>query len=283
MEIYNGPYCVYIHTNKINGKMYVGQTIYGDDPNKRWKNGTAYRNSPHFWNAIQKHGWDNFEHEVVASHLTLSEANHFEELLIAILNTMDPDVGYNAKSGGENNILSEETKKRIGDAHRGIPLSDETKKKLSEIRKGRILSEEHKRKLSAAQKGKNKKPLSEEHKKHLSEAQKGKTVSEETRRKISESERGKTVSTETRKKLSEAQKGKKASEETKRKLREIQAYRKKPINQYDKNGNLIQRWDSMRDAAYALNINEQNISACCRHVLKTAYGFVWEYADNMQT
>ena len=69
----------------------------------------------------------------------------------------------------------------------------------------------------------------------------------------------------------------------KRKLREIQAYRKKPINQYDKNGNLIQRWDSMRDAAYTLNINEQNISACCRHVLKTAYGFVWEYADNMQT
>lgn len=56
MEAYNGTYCVYIHTNKINGKMYVGQTIYGDDPNKRWQNGYGYKNCPYFYRAIEKYG-----------------------------------------------------------------------------------------------------------------------------------------------------------------------------------------------------------------------------------
>lgn len=41
MEIYNSTYCVYIHTNKINGKKYVGQTC--QKPEYRWgKNGIDY-------------------------------------------------------------------------------------------------------------------------------------------------------------------------------------------------------------------------------------------------
>lgn len=82
MEIYNGTYCVYIHTNIVNGKKYVGQTVFGDNPNSRWRNGTGYARSIHFYNAIQKYGWDNFEHEIVASKLTKEEACSFECLLI---------------------------------------------------------------------------------------------------------------------------------------------------------------------------------------------------------
>ena len=49
-------------------KKYVGQTC--QRPEKRWNNGRGYIENIYFWRSIQKYGWDNFEHEVVASNLT---------------------------------------------------------------------------------------------------------------------------------------------------------------------------------------------------------------------
>ena len=85
MEIYNGTCCVYIHTNKTNGKMYVGQTC--QNPKKRWSNGLGYVTQQYFYRAIQKYGWDGFEHEIIASNLTKSEADNFEKILIKELKT----------------------------------------------------------------------------------------------------------------------------------------------------------------------------------------------------
>lgn len=108
--IQNGEYCVYCHTNKINGKKYIGQTKL--DLDKRCgSGGQKYKGSRHFWFAIQKYGWDNFDHEIIASNLTLDEANNFEILLIDKLNTRNPDYGYNIASGGFNKEPSEETLK----------------------------------------------------------------------------------------------------------------------------------------------------------------------------
>ena len=99
-------------------------------------------------------------------------------------------------------------------------------------RKGKPMSEESKKKLSEAHKGKsvwNKgKKLSEETKKKLSETHKGKKLSEEARKKMSEAHKGKHHSEETKKKLSEANKGKpswnkgkKMSKETRNKMGEV--------------------------------------------------------------
>ena len=74
-------YTIYMHKNKINGKVYIGQTC--QNPIKRWDNGRGYETSSRFYNAILKYGWDNFDHIILYSNLSLEEANIIEEKLIA--------------------------------------------------------------------------------------------------------------------------------------------------------------------------------------------------------
>lgn len=62
-------YCIYRHTNKVNGKVYIGLTK--QKPERRWQKGHGYIGTL-FGNAIGKYGWDNFEHEIVAEGLTRS-------------------------------------------------------------------------------------------------------------------------------------------------------------------------------------------------------------------
>lgn len=149
-------YIVYQHKNKINGKIYIGITM--QEPEKRWKYGEGYKTSPHFYSAIQKYGWDNFEHNILFQNLTKEEACKKEQELIAKFNSMNREFGYNSTSGGEMFIMNEETKQKISQAMMGNknglghPCSEEKKRKISEAQKGRTLTEEHKQKLSEAAK-----------------------------------------------------------------------------------------------------------------------------------
>lgn len=102
-------YCIYCHTNKINGMRYIGQT---HDCKRRWFP-SNYKGCVKFYYAIQKYGWKNFEHEILEDNLTLDEANKREEYYIKLYNTIEN--GYNLKSGGFNNELSEESRKKISD------------------------------------------------------------------------------------------------------------------------------------------------------------------------
>lgn len=87
-----------MHTSP-SGKMYVG--ITKQKPEKRWQNGRGYKYNYHFSNAIKKYRWENFEHEIVADHLTKDEACEMEKALIKELNLTDGNFGYNIAAGGE--------------------------------------------------------------------------------------------------------------------------------------------------------------------------------------
>ena len=102
MEIYNGTNCVYLLTNRINGKMYVGITKHQDNPNERWHGGGKHHYNKHVARAVAKYGWDNFDHEILTSNLTREEAGKFERLLIAKLDLMNKDKGYNMTPGGDD-------------------------------------------------------------------------------------------------------------------------------------------------------------------------------------
>ena len=64
-------YTVYMHTSP-SGKRYIGITRQ-NPPEKRWRNGNAYKGSKHFYRAIQKYGFENFEHEILFTELTKEE------------------------------------------------------------------------------------------------------------------------------------------------------------------------------------------------------------------
>ena len=98
---YSKPYVVYAHRNKINGKIYIGITC--QKLNVRWgHNGRAYiRDHQPFGNAIEKYGWDNFEHIIIKHGITKQEACIYEIELIAALKTQDRKYGYNISSGGD--------------------------------------------------------------------------------------------------------------------------------------------------------------------------------------
>lgn len=165
-------YSVYMHEHRENGKKYIG--ITGMKPEHRWNNGKGYT-SGYFRNAIEKHGWDAFKHEILYTKLTKEEACDLEQELIAKYRSNDPEYGYNCSIGGEMSALgchwfleettknrmrkpkSEEHRKHISEARSGEGnpmygkhLSEEHRKKISESEKGRHLSEEHKAKISGA-------------------------------------------------------------------------------------------------------------------------------------
>lgn len=161
-------YTVYKHTNRNNGKVYIG--ITGTTVEQRWQSGRGYSRSPHFNSAIKKYGWSSFDHEVVRSELTKEEACLVERKLIKRYDSRNPQKGYNLSSGGQSGAAglkqSKETceKKRIActcawnnpvlrreqsDRLKGIVRSEETRQKISKAKKGfTVISEEQREQIS---------------------------------------------------------------------------------------------------------------------------------------
>jgi group I intron endonuclease len=165
---------IYIHANKLNGKAYVGQTW--ETPARRW--GHGYKECPRFQNAIKKHGWDGFDHQIVAEADTQEKLDNLEKVWIILLQSGDPEFGYNLASGGGNGRHSAESRAKISAAMLGrkhglghkVPLEARAKISAAMLGNknslGRKMSPENRAKLVVA----NSHKLSPEHRASLREA-----------------------------------------------------------------------------------------------------------------
>jgi group I intron endonuclease len=90
---------VYLITNTINGKRYVGQTR--QTLAKRWIAHCSKNRCRYLYNAIQKYGRQSFSIESIVEVPTLELANEFEIEYIERYKTQYPN-GYNICSGGES-------------------------------------------------------------------------------------------------------------------------------------------------------------------------------------
>ena len=191
-------YLIYKHTSP-SGKSYIGQTNDIDRRNR--DHNRSYSGCTAFCNAIQKYGWNSFTHEILIDNLTLEQANILEEHFIAQYNTLSPN-GYNLTTGGNNRLLSEETKQKIRQARLGIKRSEETKRRMSIANIGKKVSIETKQKLVEVRKNE-----SNDTKSRRNEASKlakqTAIYSEEFRQKIRDIRLGTTRSEETKQKISE--------------------------------------------------------------------------------
>lgn len=108
---------VYIHTNKVNGKTYIG--ITRTSLSRRWNNGQGYRNQ-FFYRAIKKYGWDGFKHEIIADNLTEDEAKELEIDLITLFHSKVNEHGYNITDGGDSSAPTLTTKVCKVDYHGNV-------------------------------------------------------------------------------------------------------------------------------------------------------------------
>ena len=177
---------IYKATNKINGKSYVGQTIFtlAERIDGHIKSATKKDSPYHFHKAIRKYGEENFDWETICNCNGHSELNDKEIFYIKEYDTYDS--GYNMTGGGGGTS---------GYAH-----TENTRLKMSKTREGRFNGEEN----SFYGKKHSEESLEKMRISTLKQFENG--MPGETKKKISESTKGIPTSEETRKKMSEARK-----------------------------------------------------------------------------
>lgn len=196
---------VYIATNVLNGKSYVGVTIHSLMSRQSEHLLLARQNSPlYFHRALRKYGADKFEWKELEHQQEVPLLLERERFFINLLKTKGSK-GYNMTDGGEGTpgkIITETARLNMGKAQignknaLGCKRSPETRQKLrkSKLGKktgprssetcqkiaaavtgnrnwlGRKHTDETKRKMSARQKGIKRGPLSQSHRENLIKA-----------------------------------------------------------------------------------------------------------------
>ena len=114
---------IYITTNLVNGKKYLGQRKYSKGWESYLGSGVAFKK------ALKKYGKENFKREIIIEAETAEELNQFEKELSIKYDVVNSDNWYNLCYGGG--------------ATTGYVFSEESKSKMSEKAKGRYSGEKN--------------------------------------------------------------------------------------------------------------------------------------------
>ena len=117
---------IYIITNTLDGKIYIGKHSTNDLSDGYLGSGI------HIKRAIKKYGKENFTKEILAYTDTKDSLNWLEKYYIRKYKAQNPKIGYNLTAGGDGGC---------------IPKTEDGRKRLSEKRKGKHHTEEAKMKM----------------------------------------------------------------------------------------------------------------------------------------
>ncbi len=254
---------VYCHRKKTDGKcFYIGKGTRDRYQSKSSRN-------QHWWNIVNKH---DFETEILINNISEQKAFELESYFCT-------QIGY-------ENLCNIRTENGWG----GYIMSESTKEKLSNALTGRFISTETKQKISKSNTGKTR---SKEFKSQISQRQTGHSCYQDPQR---------------NQKISQALKGIKRSEETKQNMKKpkpegfgkiISQQRKgnwvipqhqidagikarnKVTEQYNKEGILINIYESSKAAAEAIGVHEVNMRLHLGGKYKTCKGYIFKYQERL--
>lgn len=246
---------IYKITNKINGKIYIGQTTKSLNIrlNQHRHNMNKNINLP-LYNSMRKYGESNFTYEVIDTAESQEDLDSKEMYWIEYLNSYfysDNSNGYNMTIGGGG--IS------------GYEFSDEVRKNMSESRKGLLAGDKNPMFGMSGEKN----PFY------------GKTHSEESKSKISNANKGRLLG------KNHPNYGKPLPERTKRKISDSRKMKRMGLNnpnakeviQFTKSGEFIDTYETIEECASRLNINRSGISQSCNNKLKTYKGYIFLFKE----
>lgn len=204
---------IYLITNLVNGKYYVGQThSLRARKNQHLSAGQKGKAKFPISRAIAKYGRDNFVFEEIGQATSQASLDNLEFVWISVLSASDKRFGYNRRLGGSGSSCSAETRRLQSESARKRtpvwgphnPMPQEIRNHLAECARSRMIgkpsrfkgvtgrySEETLKKISESSKGriphnKGKSPSTETLQKFRNRPR----LSDESRMRISELAKG---------------------------------------------------------------------------------------------
>lgn len=231
---------IYKITNTVNGKYYIGSAV---SINRRWNVHRSQLRSGKHHSIVLQRAWDKYGESAfkfsVVEYVDRDRLLETEQKYIDALNPCDSSVGYNISK-----MASAVCLKGADNPNYGKPMSDAQKEKLRQALLGHEVSKETRAAISKSCKGL---LAGEKHPMY-----------------------GLPVSQERRDAQSEKMKGRFSGE---------QNPSARAVIKYDLNMNRLAIYSTMKQAAEAVQGDNSNIATCCRGRYKTAYGYIWRYAE----